>query len=131
LSLRFDDLDSVGEHTEDDFGQLVVTSKATPGFLGGLGELGASAVLIQRRRAPPRGLATQRPVSRKHFTQITAVLALTSWCSAASRREAPLYTRPITRCRISAELAFARLNLVLLDSIPCKKVETDTCRRSS
>jgi hypothetical protein len=27
---------------------------------------------------PPRGLAAQRPVSRKHFTQITAVLALTS-----------------------------------------------------
>jgi hypothetical protein len=27
---------------------------------------------------PPRGLAAQRPVSRKHFTQITAVLGLTS-----------------------------------------------------
>jgi hypothetical protein len=27
---------------------------------------------------PPRGLAAQRPVSRKHLTQITAVLALTS-----------------------------------------------------
>ena len=38
--MRFDDLDSVGErYTKDDFGQLVVTIKATPGFLGGLGEL--------------------------------------------------------------------------------------------
>jgi hypothetical protein len=27
---------------------------------------------------PPRGLAAQRPLSRKHFTQVTAVLALTS-----------------------------------------------------
>jgi hypothetical protein len=27
---------------------------------------------------PPRGLAAQRPLSRKHFTQITAVLGLTS-----------------------------------------------------
>jgi hypothetical protein len=27
---------------------------------------------------PPRGLAAQRPVSRKHFTQITGVLGLTS-----------------------------------------------------
>jgi hypothetical protein len=27
---------------------------------------------------PPRGLAAHRPLSRKHFTQITVVLALTS-----------------------------------------------------
>jgi len=27
---------------------------------------------------PPRGLALQQPVARKHFTQITAVLALMS-----------------------------------------------------
>src|SRR5262249_40674934 len=40
LSLRSDDLDSVGElYTEDDFRQLVVTIEATPAFLGGLGEL--------------------------------------------------------------------------------------------
>src|SRR5258706_16202033 len=34
---------------------------------------------------PPRGLAAQRPVCRKHLTQITAVLALTANSSAASR----------------------------------------------
>jgi hypothetical protein len=39
LSLR-SDLDSVGEvYTRDDLRQLVVTIKATPAFLGGLGEL--------------------------------------------------------------------------------------------
>jgi hypothetical protein len=40
LSLRFNDLHSVGElYTEDDFRQLVVTIEAAPAFLGGLGEL--------------------------------------------------------------------------------------------
>jgi hypothetical protein len=40
LSLRSDNLDSVGElYTEDNFGQLVVTIEATPASLGGLGEL--------------------------------------------------------------------------------------------
>ena len=40
MSLRSDDLDSVGElYTEDDFRQLVVTVETTPAFLGGLGEL--------------------------------------------------------------------------------------------
>ena len=40
MSLRSDDLDSVGEfYAEDDFRQLVVTIEATPAFLGGLGEL--------------------------------------------------------------------------------------------
>ena len=40
MSLRSDDLDSVGElYTEDDFRQLVVAIEATPAFLGGLGEL--------------------------------------------------------------------------------------------
>jgi hypothetical protein len=37
LSLRSDNLDSVGElYTEDDFRQLIVTIEATPAFLGGL-----------------------------------------------------------------------------------------------
>jgi hypothetical protein len=40
LSLRSDDLDSVGEfYTEDDFRQLVVTIEATLAFLGSLGAL--------------------------------------------------------------------------------------------
>ena len=40
MSLRSDNLDSVGElYTEDDFRQLVVAIEATPAFLGGLGEL--------------------------------------------------------------------------------------------
>jgi len=55
---------------------------------------------------PPRGLAAQHPVSRKHFTHLTAALGLISNCSAASRREAPLSTRAMTRPRISAEYAF-------------------------
>jgi hypothetical protein len=48
LSFRSGNLDSIGElYTQDDFGQLVVTIKATAAFLGGLGELEdmASAVL--------------------------------------------------------------------------------------
>jgi hypothetical protein len=44
LSLRSDNLDSVGElYTEDNFGQLVVTIEATPASLGGLGELARRA----------------------------------------------------------------------------------------
>ena len=40
MSLRSDDLDSVGElYTEDDFRQLVVAIEATPTFFGSLGEL--------------------------------------------------------------------------------------------
>ena len=40
MSLRSDNLDSVGEfYTEDDFRQLVVAIEATPAFLGGLGDL--------------------------------------------------------------------------------------------
>jgi hypothetical protein len=40
LSLRSDDLDSVGElYPEDEFRQLVVPVEAAPMFLGGLGEL--------------------------------------------------------------------------------------------
>jgi hypothetical protein len=39
LSLRSDDLDSVGElYTENDFRQLVVAIKAVPAFFGGLGK---------------------------------------------------------------------------------------------
>jgi hypothetical protein len=49
------------------------------------------------RILPPRGLAAQRPVSRKHLTQMIAVLALTANSSAAARREAPLSTSAITR----------------------------------
>ena len=55
---------------------------------------------------PPRGLGAQIPVSSKHFTHFTAALGLMSSNSAASRREAPLSTRAITRMRISAEYAF-------------------------
>src|SRR5215813_8039374 len=55
---------------------------------------------------PPRGLAAQLPVSRKHFTHLTAALGLMSSCSAASRREAPPSTRAITRMRMSTEYAF-------------------------
>jgi hypothetical protein len=40
LSLRFADLNSVGEpSTENYFRQLVVAIEATPAFLGGLGQL--------------------------------------------------------------------------------------------
>jgi protein-S-isoprenylcysteine O-methyltransferase Ste14 len=42
----------------------------------------------------------------KALTPLTAALGLISNCSAASRREAPLSTRAMTRPRISAEYAF-------------------------
>jgi hypothetical protein len=49
-------------------------------------DLGSTSISASKKSAcfssgdvlPPRGLAAQRPVSRKHFTQITAVLGLTS-----------------------------------------------------
>jgi hypothetical protein len=53
-----------------------------------------SACFSKGEMLPPRGLAAQRPVSRKHLTQIMAVLAVTSNSSAASRREAPPSTAP-------------------------------------
>ena len=62
-------------------------------------------VLLQRRRARAAWLRGASPVSRKHFTHLIAVLALISKCSAASRREAPLSTRAMTRPGISAEYA--------------------------
>ena len=51
MSLRSEDLDSVGEpYTEDDFRQLVMTIETAPASLSGLGELKimASAVLFER-----------------------------------------------------------------------------------
>jgi hypothetical protein len=42
---------------------------------------------------PPRGLAAQRPVSRKHLTQMIAVLALTANSSAASPRSPAFHFR--------------------------------------
>src|SRR6516162_583629 len=62
-----------------------------------------SACFSNGELLPPRGSAAQRPVCRKHLTQITAVLALIANSSAASRREAPLSTSAITRSRISPE----------------------------
>src|SRR5258706_16026685 len=66
---------------------------------------------------PPRGLAAQRPVCRKHLTQITAVLALTANSSAASRSSTfdlrnhslphlpriGLWHRPASQKRINAD----------------------------
>src|SRR5215469_7890894 len=46
---------------------------------------------------PPRGIGSHVPSSRKRCTQRIAELALTSKCSAASRREAPASTNSITR----------------------------------
>src|SRR5262249_2728464 len=65
-----------------------------------------SACFSNGETLPPRGLAVQRPVSRKHWTQIIAVLALTSNSSAAARRDAPLSTSAIPRARMSSEYAF-------------------------
>ena len=67
---------------------------------------------------PPRGLAAQHPVSRKHLTHLTAALGLISNCSAASRREAPLSTRAMTRPRISAEYAFGIVRPPRIESMP-------------
>jgi len=52
---------------------------------------------------PPRGLAAHRPLARKQVTHLIAALGLTSNCSAASRRDAPLSTLAITRPRMSVE----------------------------
>jgi hypothetical protein len=48
LSLRSDNLESGGElYTEDDFRQLVVAVEVTPTFLGGLGELAMSRLMLK------------------------------------------------------------------------------------
>jgi len=56
---------------------------------------------------PPRGFAVALPVSRQRCTHFIAELALTSYSSAASRRDAPISTASITRSRSSLEQAFA------------------------
>src|SRR5262249_36010343 len=93
-----------------------------------------SACFSNGETLPPRGLAVQRPVSRKHLTQIIAVLALTSNSSAAARRDAPLSTsanpsrphvfriglrhRPASQNRINADrLSHPSPSENLLDSI--------------
>jgi hypothetical protein len=49
LSLRSDDLDSVGElYPEDDFRQLVVTVETAPAFLGAMGPTGINLANILR-----------------------------------------------------------------------------------
>src|SRR5262249_55063336 len=77
-----------------------------------------SACFSNGEMLPPRGWAAQRPVCRKHLTQITAVLALTANSSAASRREAPLSTSAITRSRISPEYAFGIAHPPKSESMP-------------
>ena len=65
LSLRSDDLNSVGElYPEDDFRQLVMPVEATPMFLGGLGELEyhGERSLVRKRRPSPCGC---EPVAAK------------------------------------------------------------------
>ena len=81
MSLRSDDLDSVGElYSEDNFRQLVMTVEAATAFLGGLGELedhgecglvgetslGADRAVADRCEpialiAPSRGITAQPP----------------------------------------------------------------------
>src|SRR5262249_59717006 len=56
-------------------------------------------MLLQREMLPPRGLAAQRPVSRKHLTQIIAVLALISNSSAACAAKLRL---PLPQSRVHA-----------------------------
>ena len=64
LSLRSDNLDSVGElYTENEFRQLVVAIEATPAFLGGLGELedhGERGVVRETSLGAHRAVAHRR-----------------------------------------------------------------------
>src|SRR5262245_19280821 len=75
-------------------------------------------MLLQRRGAPAPRLGSAAAVSRKHLTQMIAVLALTSNSSAASRRDAPLSTSAITRSRMSPEYAFGIVPPPKSESMP-------------
>jgi hypothetical protein len=70
---------------------------------------------------PPRGFAMALPVSCQRCTHFIAELALTSYSSAASRRDAPISTASITRSRSSLEQAFA---------IPHPRKEESMCKDS-
>lgn len=70
---------------------------------------------------PPRGFAVALPVSRQRCTHFIAELGLTSYSSAASRRDAPVSTASITRSRSSLEQAFA---------IPHPRKEESMCKDS-
>jgi hypothetical protein len=67
---------------------------------------------------PPHGLASALPVLRQRCSHLTAALALISKCSAASRREHPLSTLAITRCRNSAEYGFGMVRPPESESMP-------------
>src|SRR6516164_1420315 len=54
-------------------------------------------------RLPPRGFGSLEPSSCQRCTHLIAALILTSNKSAASRRDAPASTVPITRSRRSPE----------------------------
>jgi hypothetical protein len=84
LTLRSDDLDSVGElYPEDDFRQLVVPVEATPMFLGGLGELEYHG---ERSHAPYKKLpADNATVSLSASIQDAEVARLTRELNEARR----------------------------------------------
>jgi hypothetical protein len=50
---------------------------------------------------PPRGFGPEMPSACQRCSHLTAELALISKCSAASRRDAPASTSPMTRTRTS------------------------------
>src|SRR6266446_2118814 len=58
-------------------------------------------VLLQRGDAPPRGLGPDVLSASQRCIHLIAELALISNCSAASRRDVPASTSPMTRTRIS------------------------------
>jgi hypothetical protein len=60
-----------------------------------------SACLSKGETLPPRGLAAQRPVSRKHLTQIIAVLARDHACPQNRPSASPVSQKRINADRLS------------------------------
>jgi hypothetical protein len=91
-------------------------------------------IFLQRGRAPPRGIGSHVPSSRKRCTQRIAELALTSKCSAASRREAPASTNSITRTLkcpgYGPRIGHACVNLLIILPVD-GAVDLAQCRRRS
>src|SRR6516162_3444815 len=81
--------------------------------------------------APPRGFGSLEPSSRQRFTHLIAELTLISNKSAASRRDDPASTVPITRSRRSPEYDCGIVRPPTGESMPTDSLISTNCQSAS
>ena len=111
MSLRSDDLDSVGElYTENEFRQLVVAIEATPAFLGGLGELEDHGERSLVRKA---SLGAHRAVAYRRERAMSEVIGVRLARSGAGARTEAKHAHSF-QDRQARRVALVRLNAGLI-----------------